>query len=185
MCQHQAQFPLCVLPTPDNLGDNFNSYCNHVPLMSARFPFYYFFSISNKLGAKRTRKISRLSLSHPTCRAFRQFISRGFRFLSHDCRFWLWVIIYSIRKLPSRRSSRIRNYSALVLAERLSISISSCCSSQCQGHVKSQFALCCCSPLARSAILIVRKASPHTHTHTWRACADENSLKLHASADIT
>jgi hypothetical protein len=39
MCQRRAKFPLCVLPTPDNLGDNFNS-CNHVPLMSARFPLF-------------------------------------------------------------------------------------------------------------------------------------------------
>lgn len=159
MCQRQAKFPLCVLPTADNLGDNFNS-CNHVPLMSARFPFYYysFLSAIYKLNAKRTRKISRLSSN---MQPFDNSSPAVFDFSLMIADFgYGWLFIPSESFPPDQAAENIRNYSAL---ERLStISVSSCCSSQCQGHVKSQFALRCCSPLARSAIVVVRKASPHT-----------------------
>lgn len=102
--------------------------------MSARFPFYYFFFLSVHRGARRTRKISSLA-SQP----FDNSSPAVFDFSLMIADFgYGWLFIPS-ESFPLKQAAASQNSQLFSLG---SLYLSSCCSSQCQGHVKSQFALC-------------------------------------------
>ena len=147
--------------------------------MSARFPFYYFFSIS-KLGAKRTRKISRLSSNMQSLSTIH--LPRFSISLS-----WLPILgmgDYLFHQKASLQTKQQNSQLFSLGAGRASLSLSHP-AAHLNARATSNPNLRCVvvHPWHVAQFLLLEK---HLRTHTRRACADENSLKLHdESADIT